>query len=146
MGNVGWQQWSKFGEVEISIDSSNPQGTTTSIPFKDTWHGAIGAQYRISDPWRLNFGMAYDSGFQQNSSNVSPLLPADAAWRFGVGGQNQVSKSFSWGFAGEYVSGGSLDVNKTGSAPVVAGGRGDLVGSYSNIGAFFMSANFNWKF
>ena len=146
LGNVGWQQWSKFGQIEVSIDSSNPVGVTTNVPFKDTWHAALGAQYRMSEPWRLNFGVAYDSGFQPNSGNVSPILPANSAWRFGVGAQNQVDKTFSWGVAGEYVSGGTLDVNSQGNVPVVVGGRGNLVGSYNNIGTFFMSANFNWKF
>jgi long-chain fatty acid transport protein len=145
LGNVGWQQWSKFGQVELGVDSSNPTSLTTSIPFKDTRHGALGAQYRLSEPWRLNFGVAYDSAFQPGP-NFSPLLPANAAWRFGVGGQNQVSKTFNWGVAFEYLSGGTLGVDKRSIAPVVLGGRGDLVGSYNNIGSYFLSANFNWKF
>ena len=145
MGNVGWQQWSKFGQVEVSIDSSNPTGVTTQLQFKDTWHGALGAQYRISEPWRLNFGVAYDSNMQPNPV-VSPLLPVNAVWRFGAGAQNQVSKSFSWGFAGEYLYGGSVDLNKTHVVPVALGGRGNVQGSYNDVGTFFMSANFNWKF
>ena len=144
LGNVGWQQWSKFGEVELGVDSNNPTSLTTSVPFKDTWHGALGAQYRLDTPWRLNFGVAYDSGFQ-SGSNVSPLLPANAAWRFGVGAQQEVSKTFNWGVAFEYLAGGTLDVNKQGNAPVVLGGRGSVVGSYDNIGTYFLSANFNWK-
>ena len=75
LGNVGWQNWKKFGEVEVSIDSSNPISTTTDIAFKNTWHGAIGAQYQMSAPWRINFGVAYDSNFQPNGSTVSPMLP-----------------------------------------------------------------------
>jgi len=145
LGSLGWQQWSKFGKVEVGIDSSNPTSLTTALNYKDTWHFAGGAQYRLSDPWTLNFGIAYDSGFQ-DSSNVSPALPANAAWRFGVGGQNQVSKTFSWGIAGEYAYGGTLDVNKQSAVGVAAGGRGNLVGSYNNTGIFFLAANFNWKF
>jgi tRNA U55 pseudouridine synthase TruB len=63
-----------------------------------------------------------------------------------VGGQNQVSKTFSWGIAGEYAYGGTLDVNQQGALPVALGGRGNLVGSYDNTGIFFIAANFNWKF
>jgi hypothetical protein len=29
--------------------------------FKDTWHGSIGAQYRIADAWLWSIGFAYDS-------------------------------------------------------------------------------------
>ena len=145
LGSVGWQQWSKFGEVSIGVDSNDPLSLTTSIGFKDTWHGALGAQYRLSEPWLLNFGIAYDSAFQNNPV-VSPVLAANSAWRFGVGAQNQVSKTFDWGVAAEYIYGGTLDVNTHSAAPVALGGRGDLVGSYNNAGIFFLAANFNWKF
>jgi long-chain fatty acid transport protein len=145
LGNVGWQQWSKFGDVEVGIaDINNPTSLTTKLDFKDTWHAALGAQYRISEPWRLNFGIAYDSAFQ--SGNVSPILPTNQGWRFGVGGQNQVDKTFAWGLAAEYIYGGTGDVNKQAPLPVLLGGRGNLVGSYDNIGILYMSANFNWKF
>jgi long-chain fatty acid transport protein len=143
LGSLGWQQWSKFGQVDLGIDSSNPTSLTTESDFKDTWHIAAGAQYRITEPWLLNFGVAYDSGFQDND-NVSPMLPANAAWRFGIGAEKEVSKRFSWGLAAEYAYGGTLDVNKQSTAPVGLGGRGDLVGSYNNAGILFLGAYLNW--
>ncbi len=146
LGNVGWQQWSKFGQVAIGIDNAaNPVALTTSIPFKDTWHVAAGAQYRLSDPWRLNFGVAYDSGFQDGDS-VSPLLPVNAAWRFGVGGEQQISRSVKWGIAGELLYGGTLDVNQRSVLPPAAGGRGNLVGSYDNTASVVVSVYGNWTF
>lgn len=146
LGNVGWQNWKRFGHAEVSIDSSNPVSVTTDIPFKNTWHGAIGAQYRMNAPWRLNFGVAYDSNFQPNGNTVSPLLPVGSAWRFGAGAQNEMRKDFSWGVAAEYLRGGTLKVNQQSAAPVALGGRGNVVGEYDNIANFFLSANFNWKF
>ena len=144
LGNVGWQQWSKFGDVEVGIaDINNPTSLTTNLNFKDTWHAALGAQYRISEPWRLNMGIAYDSAFQ--SGNVTPILPTNQGWRFGIGGQNQVDKTFGWGLAAEYIYGGTGNVNKQALLPG-PGVRGNLVGSYDNIGILYMSANFNWKF
>jgi long-chain fatty acid transport protein len=146
LGSVGWQQWSKFGQVQLGIDNTiNPQSITDDLDFKDTWHGALGAQYRINDPWLLNFGIAYDSGFQ-DSSNVSPLLPVNSAWRFGVGAQHHVSETFFWGVATEYMYGGTLDTNLQSTAPVAAGGRGNVVGSYDSIGTLFLGLYANWKF
>jgi long-chain fatty acid transport protein len=145
LGSIGWQQWSKFGQVQLGItDTSNPTSLTANLNYKDTWHFAGGAQYRLSDPWLLNFGIAYDTGFQ--SGTVSPLLPTDAAWRFGVGGQHQARKDFYWGVAAEYLYGGTLDVNLQSAAPVSAGGRGNVVGSYNNTGILFLGAYGNWKF
>ncbi len=146
LASVGWQQWSKFGRPQIGlVDSGNPNTITADLDYKDTWHVAAGAQYRISQPWLLNFGIAYDSGFQP-SGHISPALPANSQWRFGVGLQNDVSQTFNWGLAAEWAYGGDLDVNNRSALPVTAGGRGDLVGSFNNASVFFLAANFNWKF
>ena len=134
----------KFGMPTIGLNNSNdPRGLTFNLDYKDTWHGAAGAQVRLSEPWLLSFGVAYDSGFQ-DSSKVSPMLPVNSAWRFGLGVQNQVSKAFSWGIAAEYMYGGSLDVNEQSSATVALGGRGDLVGSY-HPGILFLAAQLEWR-
>lgn len=145
LGSVGWQQWSKFGQVQIGIDdSNNPISVTSDLDFKDTWHVAVGAQYRLSPPWLLNFGIAYDSGFQ--SGDVSPLMPVNSAWRFGIGAQQQLSETSYWGFAAEYLYGGSLDTDLQSAVPVALGGRGNLVGSFDDTTTLFLAAYFNWKF
>jgi hypothetical protein len=43
---------------------------TTNLDYKNTWHITADMQYRLSEPWLLNFEVAYDSGFQ-NGPNVS---------------------------------------------------------------------------
>jgi len=145
LGSVGWQQWSRFGQVQLGVnDVTNPTSVVTNLEFKDTWHVAVGAQYRLSEPWLLNFGIAYDSGFQ-DSSNVSPMLPANSAWRFGIGAERQVAKTAHWGIAAEYLYGGSLDTNVQSTLPVALGGRGNVVGSF-DVATLFLSAYFNWKF
>ena len=145
-GSIGWQQWSKFGQVIFGIeDTLNPTSLTQELDFKDTWHFAAGAQYRLSAPWLLNFGVAYDTDFQDGSS-VSPMMPANSAWRFGVGAENQVSKTFKWGVAAEYLYGGTLDTNLQSTLPVEVGQRGDLVGSYEDIGTLFFGIYLNWTF
>lgn len=146
LGSVGWQEWSRFGQVQLGIDNSiSPTSTSTDLDFDDTWHVALGAQYRLSDPWLLNFGVAYDSEFQ-DGSEVSPLLPANSAWRFGVGGQQQLSKTSYWGIAAEYLYGGDLDTDLQSRLPVALGGRGDLVGSYDDTSTLYLAAYFNWDF
>ena len=146
LGSLGWQQWSKFGQVQLGIDNTtNPTSTSTDLDFKDTWHVALGAQYRLSNPWLLNFGIAYDSEFQDGAS-VSPLLPVNSAWRFGVGAQHQPSETFFWGVVAEYLYGGTLDTNLQSTLPVALGGRGNLVGSYNNLSTFFLGLYANWTF
>ena len=144
LGSVGWQQWLKFGQVQLGIDDvNNPNSVMANLEYKDTWHVAAGAQYRYSEPWLINFGIAYDSAFQ--SGNVSPLMPANSAWRFGAGAQQQLDRKTFWGFAAEYAYGGDLGVATYGK-PVALGGRGDVVGSYNQTGSIFLAAYYNWKF
>jgi long-chain fatty acid transport protein len=145
LGNVGWQDWSSFGEVEVSVDSINPTSLTTELPFRDTWHGAVGAQYQVNEPWRLNFGLAYDTDFQKGDY-VSPVLPTNASWRLGIGGRQQVTESFHWGPAIEYNWGSDLEVNNQSAVPPRLGGRGNLVGTYKNPYGLFFAANFGWDF
>ena len=145
LGNVGWQQQSKLGKIAVGLDdTTNPTSLTANLNFKDTWHGALGAQYSPGGNWRYNFGVAYDSDFYRNST-VLAILPGGATWRFGAGAQQEVRKDFSWGIAATFAYGGTLDVNQQG-LPVAAGGRGNLVGSYNNISSLYLAANFNWKF
>jgi len=68
------------------------------------------------------------------------------AWRFGVGGEQQLSKSLKWGVAGELLYGGTLDVNLVSQLPPVLGGRGNLVGSYDNTASVVVSVYGNWSF
>lgn len=144
MGNVGWQDWSEFGEVEIGIDNTqNPASLTNPLSFDDTWHVAVGAQYRLNDQWRLNTGLAYDSGFQ-DGNDVSPLFPVNSAWRLGAGGERQSSESFKWGFTGELLYGGNIDVDKSSTLPPVLGGRGNLVGSYDQTLSVVLTVYGNW--
>jgi long-subunit fatty acid transport protein len=90
-------------------------------------------------------GVAYDSGFQERD-NLTPLLPANAAWRFGFGGEQRLSKSARWGVAGELLYGGTLDIDKRSALPPVLGGRGDLVGSFDNATSVIVSVYGNWTF
>jgi long-chain fatty acid transport protein len=145
MGNVGWQQWSQFGRVDVGVDSNDPVSLTSSLDFDDTWHVAVGTQFRYSDAWTFNAGVAYDSAFQDNA-RVAVALPANAVWRFGIGGQKQESPAFRWGWSLAYVHGGDMNVDLRGNVPVAIGGRGDLVGSFDDASTVFLAASLSWKF
>lgn len=143
LGSIGWQQWSKFGKIDVGVDGDDI--VETNLDFDDTWHAAVGAQYRANERQTFDFGIAYDSDFQ-DGGNVSPLLPVNRSWRLGFGVNNQVDKKFNWGVAAEYVYMGTFDVNKRGAVPVALGGRGDLVGSFEHARLVFVSAYANWTF
>jgi long-chain fatty acid transport protein len=139
MGDVGWQNWATFGTVEVQLTTNPPKGLTTSIGYLNTWHGALGAQVQLAEPWLLTFGVAYDSTMT-NDTNRSLPLAIGAAWRFGLGARWAVNPNWDLGFAYEFLWGGS---------PSVSVDRGPLAGavggSYANTSFQFFVFNFTWK-
>ena len=139
LGNLGWQQWSRFGEVEVSVNSASPSSLTTQSKFKDTWHAAFGAQYRYSDPWLLSGGIAYDSSLVSDADR-SIALPLGAAWSFGAGARYQVRKDFDVSFGYELKWAGDLQVDNN-RGPLA----GRVAGDYKNAALHFFGVTFHWN-
>lgn len=141
MANFGWQDWSQFGDVDISL-SVNPETTTSfnnNVEFKDTWHVAIGAQYRVSEPWLLSAGFAYDSS-PCDESNRSPDMPFDRNFRYAAGVQYDWSKNLTLGLAYEFIDLGSGSISKEGFL------RGNLSGDYSTNNVNVVNVNLIYRF
>lgn len=90
MGDVGWQNWGDFTAKEVSLDSTLETVNVTERQGKDTWHGALGAQYKASPKWTYSFGVGYDTSAFNEGDHPS-FMPIGATWRYGVG----VSKTLS---------------------------------------------------
>jgi long-chain fatty acid transport protein len=142
MANVGWQNWSQFGSTDVSLqlDRLGTQNFTPNLNMDDTWHGALGVQYRITKPWLLSLGFAYDSS-PMSQANRSPSLPLDRTWRGAAGVQYDWNQNLTLGFAYEYINAGSASINKTGGLLV-----GDLVGDYSPNMLNVVNVNLIYKF
>jgi long-chain fatty acid transport protein len=143
MADCGWQDWSQFGYVEAGVEAG--AATTLNLKYQDTWHGAVGAQYRATDQWLLSSGVAFDSS-AVTSENRTVTLPMGQAWRFGLGAQYQLSKAVNLGAAYSFMWCGDLSVDQPSSLPVALGGRGRVSGSYDNAWFSFATLNLTWKF
>jgi long-chain fatty acid transport protein len=142
MANLGWQNWHQFGSVDVSLqaDVMRPTSMTTNLNLNNTWHGALGMQYRIGKPWLLSLGFAYDSS-PMDETNRSPSLPFDRNWRGAAGIQYDWSPNLTLGFAYEYINLGSDNINKSGG-PVI----GSLVGDYGPNNINVINLNAVYKF
>jgi len=140
MANIGWEQWSKFGKVDIGIVDSTTQSLTANLDYKDTWHGALGAQYRLSDPWRLSAGVAYDSAML-NDDQRSPALPVGDAWRFAVGGQYFWTPKVTVSGAYELAWSGNLPLDVS-RGPVA----GTVSGEYKDTAIHVLDLTVSYKF
>jgi len=138
--NVGWQQWSEFGKVDIGVDSAdNDTSLTKNLNYDDTWHGAIGAIYKHSEKWEFTGGFAYDSS-AVSDSNRTLSLPLGEAYRFGLGSIFHWKENVDLGFAYEFVWAGDMPVTQDSTY------RGRVSGSFDNAFFSFFTANLTWRF
>ena len=139
MGNVGWQNWSRFGQVDIQVNSSNPQSLTVDNDYKDTWHVALGAQYRHSTAWMFSCGIAYDSSAVDDDKRTV-TLPMGEAWRFALGAQYSFNPNLTLGAAYEFIWSGDMPVDQE------RGLAGHVSGEYSNASMSIFALNLTWKY
>jgi long-chain fatty acid transport protein len=139
MADFGWQNWNQFGKVDVGIEAGLT--TTLNANYEDTWHGALGAQFKASDQWLLSAGAAFDSS-AVSSANRTVTAPMGQAWRFGVGAIYQLSEKVNLGLAYEFLWGGNMSVDQGVNNPV----RGRVSGSYNDTWFSFASLSLGWKF
>ncbi|MCU6668590.1 outer membrane protein transport protein [Enterobacteriaceae bacterium H4N4] len=133
MGDLGWQDWSQFGAPQVQV---NGQSVDKTSRMKDTWHTAVGVQYRPTEQWRLNAGVAFDSSPYRDQHDVAMTLPTGDEWRFGTGAQYQLTPASNIGVAVEYLHMQSSQVQ----SPAV------FAGSYDKPHLWFASVNYSYQF
>jgi len=140
MGNLGWQDWSEFGQVGVTVSSEDTSSLTVDRNYNDTWHVAVGTQYRVAAPWLLTAGVAYDSSMVDDKDRT-PDLPVGEAWRFGLGANYDWSKSMALGVGYTFLWNGDLDMDVN-RGPLA----GRVSGTYENTSMNFFNFYLNWKF
>jgi len=140
MGNLGWQDWSEFGKVGVAVTSEDTSSLTIDRNYKDTWHVAAGAQYRVAQPWLLTAGVAYDSSMVDDKDRT-PDLPLGEMWRFGLGARYDWSQKLALGVGYTFLWSGDLDVDV--NRGFLAG---KVSGTYENSSMHFINLFLNWKF
>jgi len=140
LGNVSWQDWSRFGKVDVAVTAEDTTSLTVDRKYQDTWHVAAGAQYRVSDVWLVSGGVAYDSSLVDDEDRT-PDLPLGEQWRLGLGTRYDwssdltVSAAYTLAWAGDL----DMDVNR---GPLA----GRVSGTYENAALHFLNINLNWAF
>ena len=139
MGNFGWDNWSQFGKVDVDVAGTLASPTlTTAIDYNDTYHVAVGTQYRLNPEWLINSGLAYDSSMV-SAANRSVALPVGATYKWGLGANWLKSPNVKLGFSYEvsYMGDMSFDQNRGQLA-------GQLTGAYKNAMVHFFAFTLNW--
>ena len=133
MGDLGWQDWSQFGNPQISVAGQDAESKNR---LKDSWHTALGVQYRPTELWRINAGVAFDSTVYKSQDDVALSLPTGDEWRFATGAQYQVTPQSNIGFAVSYLHMQSSRVKSP----------EQFKGSYDDPYLWFASVNYSYQF
>ncbi|MEN6373908.1 MAG: OmpP1/FadL family transporter [Smithella sp.] len=140
MGNVGWQDWSRFGKVDVEIDSATPASLTVDSDYKDTWHVALGIQYKYSPSWTLSFGVAYDSSAVDDDKRTVSV-PMGEIWGIAAGTQYAINPNLTMGAAYQLGWFGDMPVNQQ-RGPLA----GRVSGSFENSSFSFFAFNLKWTY
>lgn len=140
MGNIGWQDWSEFGEIPVSISSTTSASVTQDRNFDDTWHFSLGAHYRFHPEWRVTAGIAHDTSPVSDEYRTVDL-PLDRSWRYSAGLIHELSQKVTLGFAYTFLDAGKASIDQT-RGPL----SGTLSGEYSSNYVHITAISVNFKF
>ena len=138
MGDFGWENWSKFGQVDVAVVSSTTTSLTTTSKYNDTYHVGIGTQYRLNSEWLLNGGFAFDSTMV-SAANRSISLPVGATYRFGLGADWLMNPKIKLGFSYELAYIGDMSVSQN-RGPLA----GQVNGEFKDTAMHFFAFTMNW--
>ena len=128
---LGWDDWSAMDSVFVSVPERDGE---LEKNWDDTYHYAVGLEYRLNDDWQLTTGIAYDTN-PVDARDRTPELPVDRQLRYAVGTRYQLKQNVT---VGGYVNYADL-----GKGRINAEGWG---GKYQDNGVLQLAANLNWKF
>lgn len=140
MADFGWQQWSRFQRVEVTLANVDGSSFRFNPRYKDTWHAALGAEWHFNDCLTFSGGVAYDSSAVSNANR--PLsFPVGKQWRFGTGARWYFWDNLIFDFCSELLWAGTLkaDVDRGSLA-------GHVSGKFKDTYAVFTNVNITWTF
>ncbi len=130
LGSVAWEDWSTLANQFVSTEAGS---TVLPRNWEDTWHFAVGVQYRPIDRWLLQAGFAYDTS-PVDSEDRTPDLPVDRQIRFAVGAEYAWSPTMTIGGSFTYVDLGDAEID-----------RAALKGDYDENSFLFFGLYSKWK-
>ncbi len=131
----GWDNWSELKDVFIS---TNTGGASLPRNWQDTYHYAVGADYRLDRHWTLRAGMAYDTD-PVDAKDRTADMPIDEQYRYAAGFDYLRESGMRISGSVVYADYGDADIDSNKAAPIF-----DLQGDYKTNEIWFASISFNW--
>src|SRR5262249_51965772 len=104
--------------------------STLTFNFDDTYRISVGANYKLSQPWTLKVGLAYDQTPVPNPESRTVRLPDSDRYWLSFGAKYQASKAGVLDFGYTYVQARDADINNVQNNPAAGQANGNVIGSY----------------
>ncbi len=89
--SLGWDDWSAMDEVFVSIPGRE-RGLNRN--WDDTYHSAIGFEYKANSEWQVTAGIAYDTN-PVDAWDRTADMPIDRQVRYAFGARRQYGESMT---------------------------------------------------
>lgn len=132
----GWDNWSEMDDIFIS---TNVGGATLPRNWEDTYHYAVGADYRLDQQWTLRAGVAYDTD-PVDAKDRTADMPLDEQYRYAVGFDYKRKSGMRISGSLVYADYGEAEIDSQRALPVYG-----LQGDYKTNEIWFASISFNWQ-
>lgn len=131
LADVSWTGWSSI--PKLTITNGSGQSDQLTLKFRDTWRVALGANYKVSDAWKLKAGLAWDQSPVPDDAHRPASLPDnDRTWiSFGVQYRPAKDSTLDVGYAHLIVK--DTKINNTDNTLA----RGLLAGNYDSHAHIF---------
>lgn len=134
---VGWEDWSEMGEVLLST-SGDGNGVVSPRDWHDTYHSALGFDYRLDEQWTLRAGMAYDTS-PTNARDRTADMPIDEQFRYAVGADYLRPDGMKVSGSLVYADYGDAEIDNSRERGIL-GYKGD----YDTNQIWFAAVSVNW--
>jgi long-chain fatty acid transport protein len=110
MADLQYTGWNTFQNLTI-VRSTGQNLQSVPENFRNTWRGAIGANYHYSSEWMFRGGIAYDQT-PVNSTDRTPRLPDSNRTWFSVGAQYKFNPQAWLDFAYTFIYMSNPSINQ----------------------------------
>lgn len=140
LGDISWTGWRKIDQLKVIYSDGTP-AQTLDAKFRNTWRVALGANYILSDAWKLKFGIARDQTPIRDAEHRLVSLPDNNRYWLSIGSQWKPSKAMALDLGLAYLYIKDAEINNDQTANL----RGLVNGTFSDS-AWIFGAQYSMSF
>jgi long-chain fatty acid transport protein len=140
LGDISWTGWSSLDTVDIINKTTGAVSQQLIAKFQNTWRAALGTNYKLSEAWKLKFGIAYDESPVPDAQRRLVSLPDSNRTAVAAGVQWKPGKASTLDVGLEYISMKGTDIENDQNPT-----RGIVKGSYDSS-ALILGAQYSMGF